>query len=76
MENGIIVGIHNVFPADEDDNKDPLSLKKMKKLESMWAFIKDILGFAFNSMNKIILLDKTKRDSLLTIVDCPRLGTT
>ena len=48
MENGIIVGIHNVFPADEDDNKDPLLLTKMKKLESMWALEKDILRFTFD----------------------------
>ena len=68
MANGIIVGVHNVFPVDEDDNEDLLSLKKMKKLESMWALEKDILGFTFDGKNKTIMLDKTKRDSLLAIL--------
>ena len=68
MANGIMAGVHDVFPVDEDDNEDPLSLKKMKKLESMWALEKDILGFTFDGKNKTIMLDKTKRDSLLAIL--------
>ena len=63
-----MAGVHNVIPADENDDEDPLSLKKMKKLESMWALVKDILGFTFDGMNKTIMLDKTKRDSLLTVL--------
>ena len=34
--NGIIAGMYDAFPVDEDDNKNPFLLKKMKKLDLMW----------------------------------------
>jgi len=40
-----MMGVHDFFLADENNDEDPLSLKKMKKLEAMWALHKDILGF-------------------------------
>jgi len=60
--------IHDVFPVDEDDENDPLSLKKILKLESMWALHKDILGFTFDGLEKTIWLEAPKRDSLLVIM--------
>ena len=64
----MMVGVLDVFPADGDDNKDPLLFKKMKSLKSMWELEKDILGFMCDGMNKTMMLDKTKHDSLLVIL--------
>ena len=68
MTDGIVLGVHGIFPADEDDNKDPFSLKKMKRLESMWILERDILGLMHDGMSKTVMLDKIKRDSLLVIL--------
>ena len=68
MVKGIMVGVHDIFAADENFIEDPLSLKKIKRLESMLTLEKDILGLMFDGMNKIIMLDKTRRDSLLAIL--------
>ena len=48
----IMMGVHDVFPADINDDNDPLSLKKLEKLEAMWALHKDILGLAFDGVEK------------------------
>ena len=65
----LIMGvIHDVFPVDDDGENDPLSLKKILKLESMWALHKDILGFTFDGMDKEIWLEAPTRDVLLTIM--------
>ena len=48
----IMMGVHDVFPADSNDDNDPLSLKKLEKLEAMWALHKDILGLAFDGVEK------------------------
>ena len=68
VANKIMARVYNIFPVDEDDNIDPILLKKMKILESMWALEKDTMGFMFISMSNSIMLDKTKRDSLLAIL--------
>ena len=68
VANSIMGGIHDVFPADDDDENDPLSLKKILKLESMWALHKDILGFTFDGLDKTIWLEAPKRDALLTVM--------
>ena len=60
----VMSGIHDVFPADTDDDEDPISLKKMKKLEAMWALNKDILGFTFDGIEKTIWLKDSKRDTM------------
>ena len=46
----VMSGIHDVFPVDTVDESDPISLKKMKLLEAMWALEKEILGFGFDGM--------------------------
>ena len=48
------MGVHDVFPADAVDAEDPLSLRKMTKFESMWAMLKDVLGFTFDGAGKTI----------------------
>ena len=62
---GIMMGAHDVFPEDENDEEDPLSLKKMKKFESMWALKKDVLGFTFDGLAHTIWLEAPKRDMVL-----------
>ena len=63
---GVMMGVHDVFPKDEVDGEDLLSLKKMKKMDSMWALMKDMLGFTFDGIEKTVWLEEQKRDALLT----------
>ena len=49
---GVMHGIHDVFPADKDDNEDAISLKKFKKREGTWMLRKEILGFEFDGEEK------------------------
>ena len=60
VTNAIMTGIHDVFPADEGEDEDPISLKKMKRLDSMWALQKEELGFTFNGLDKTIWLEESK----------------
>ncbi len=48
----MLVGIHNVFPPDGTDVNDPL--KKLLKMEAVWALHKDILGFMFDGTENTI----------------------
>ena len=57
-----------MFPVDDDDENDPLSLKKILNLESMWGLHKDILGFTFDGVVKTIWLEASKHDALLIIM--------
>jgi len=68
VANAVMTGIHDVFPADNVAEEDPISLKKLKKLEAMWALQKDILGFTFDGIEKTLWLEEAKRDALLTIL--------
>ena len=45
VANAMMKGVHDVFPTDDVDENDPLSYKKLLKLEGMWAMTKDIFGF-------------------------------
>ena len=66
VANAVLTAIHDVFPPDEVPEKDPISYKKLLKLEGMWALTKDILGFTFDGVNKTIWLEAPKRDQLLS----------
>ena len=68
VANGVLTGIYDVFPKDNGDDNNPISLKKLKKLEGLWVLQKDMLGFMFNGMNKTLWLNVSKRDILLTIL--------
>ena len=59
-------GIHDVFPPAPTPDIDPISEKKLKKLDGAWANVKEILGMTFDGVNKTIWLADTKRDALLT----------
>ena len=59
-------GIHDVFPPNKDPAIDPISEKKLKRLDGAWANVKELLGMTFDGINKTIWLSDTKRDALLT----------
>ena len=65
---GTMTGIHNVFPADEIDDNDPISKKKLKQLDGEYSTKKTILGFDFDGVNKTIWLEEAKRAHLLTVL--------
>jgi len=65
----VMTGIHDIFPANEDDNgDDPISEKKLKQLEAQYATLKALLGFGFDGINKTMWLESAKREKLLTIL--------
>lgn len=68
VANAMLTAIHDVFPADEEDENDPISLKKLKKLEGQYALQKEILGFDFDGCLKTMILCKSKRELLLAIL--------
>jgi hypothetical protein len=65
----VMTGIHDIFPANDiDDSNDPISEKKLKKLEGQYSTEKTLLGFDFDGNNKTMWLEATKRKKLLTIL--------
>lgn len=67
VANAMLRGIHDVFPEDGEDAEDPISLKKLLKLEAMWSLHKNIMGFTFDGVERTIWLEAPKRDALLTV---------
>jgi len=65
VSRSVMRGVHDVFPEEEPDEEDPLSLKKLKKMEGAWALVKSMLGFEFNGDDKTLWLEGPKRDALL-----------
>jgi hypothetical protein len=65
----VMYGIHDVFPPDDNDEEDPISLKKLFKKDGSWALVKDILGLTFDGDNKTVWLENDKRDAILTILN-------
>ena len=65
---GILHGIHDVFPPSTDADRDPISLKKLKKGDGKYATTKCLLGFEFDGIEKTIWLEEPKRAALLTIL--------
>eukprot|EP00956_Cyclotella_meneghiniana_P012280 scaffold17443_cov38-Cyclotella_meneghiniana.AAC.11 len=68
VSNAVMMGIHDIFPADEVDENDPISEKRLKKKEGEWALEKDILGFKFDGVNKTMQLEEPKKEFLLAIL--------
>ena len=58
-------GIHDVFPQADTPADDPISERKLKKLDGAWANVKEILGMTFDGVRKTIWLSDKKRDALL-----------
>jgi hypothetical protein len=60
--NAVMMGIHDIFPAnDVDDSDDPISEKKLIKLEGQYSTEKTLLGFDFDGNNKTMWLEAAKR---------------
>ena len=67
----ILHGIHDLFPPDEDDNEDPVSLKKLLKGDGAWELRKELLGWIFDGRYKTIELAPSKvADRLALLDDC------
>jgi hypothetical protein len=45
-------GIHDVFPANDNDANDPISKNKLMKREGVMLTAKTILGFDFDRIEK------------------------
>ena len=63
-----MAGIHDVFPADDDNSNDPILEKKLKQGDGEYATKKIILGFEFDGGNKTLWLEEAKRAHLLTVL--------
>jgi hypothetical protein len=63
-----MIGIHNVFPANDNDSNDPILEKKLKQLDGEYSMAKTILGFDFDGVNKTIWLEEAKQAHLLTVL--------
>jgi len=65
VSNAVMTEIHEVFPENEVDTEDAISLKKILKGKGQWALIKHILGFTFDGIDKTLWLEEPKRKALL-----------
>ena len=68
VANGTMMGIHDIFPKNNDDDNDPISTKKMKKDEARFSTTNTLLGFDFDGCDKTIWLEEGKRAALLLIL--------
>jgi hypothetical protein len=68
VANALLTGIRDVFPADAEDENDPVSLKKLKQLEGQFALDKEMLGFDFDGIFKTMILNTKKRELLLSML--------
>jgi hypothetical protein len=63
-----MMGIHDVFLADDNNSNDPILEKKLKQLNGEYSMTKTILGFDFDGINKTIWLKEAKRAHLLMVL--------
>lgn len=68
VANGVMCGIHDVFPESTSVEEDPISLKKLLLEDGAWDTIKDLLGFVFNGRDHTMWLNDGKRDALIATV--------
>jgi hypothetical protein len=68
VANAVMRGIHDVFPEDDDNDEDPISVKKMRQGDGRYSTRKCILGFDFDGEAKTLWLEEGKRALLLTIL--------
>ena len=68
LSQALLHAIHDVFPASpESPENDPASLKKLRKLEGVWAVRKDILGWELDGKEKTLQLESEKFDKLMVL---------
>jgi hypothetical protein len=64
----VMHGIHDVFPANDNDANELISKNKLMKGEGVMSMAKTILGFDFDGIEKTMWLESAKRNQLLTIL--------
>jgi hypothetical protein len=65
VANSVMCGIHDVFPPEEQEADDPISLKKLLQQDGAWDTVKDLLGFVFNGSDHTMWLSEGKREALI-----------
>ena len=66
LSRAMLHGIHSVFPPPRKtghDGQDPIHQKKAKT-EGSWEFVKEILGWMFDGINRCVYLPDSKIDKL------------
>jgi hypothetical protein len=63
----VMHGIHDIFSPD-DDERDPISVKKLRQGEGQYSTKKCLLGFDFDGKAKTLWLEEEKRVVLLTVL--------
>lgn len=58
-----MMGIHNVFPPDDEEDRDPISKKKLTKGEGRFSTTKTLLGFDFDGIDKTLWLCGSKNQN-------------
>ena len=62
---GTMHGVHDVFPEDKVDEDNPLSFKKLKKLEGQYDVQKELLGFDMDGVEHTMILGVGKLELIL-----------
>ena len=66
LSRALLHSIHDLFPpCPNEPEEDPVSLKKLRKLEGAWMVRKDILGWTFDGRNKTMQLEDAKLTKLM-----------
>ena len=66
LSRALLHAIHDLFPpCPNEPEEDPVSLKKLRKLEGAWMVRKDILGWTFDGKNKTMELEEDKLQKLM-----------
>ena len=69
LSRSMIEAIHSVFPPPEvtgHAGEEPISMKKLREGDGLWAVQKELLGWAFDGISRCIELPTSKVESLLT----------
>ncbi len=56
-----MMGIHYVFPTDNNNFNGPISEKKLIQRDEEYAITKTILGIDFDAVNKTIWLEEANK---------------
>jgi hypothetical protein len=59
-----MIGIHEFFPPDDSNSKDPISEKKLAKVEGRYSTQKMLLGFDFDGKEYTMWLEAAKQEKL------------
>jgi hypothetical protein len=65
LATAVMMGIHDMFPKDNNDNNNAMLLKNMKKEESQLSMQKTLLRFKFDGKKKNDVARKQKNQEIL-----------